>query len=141
MNLPEKKDPIFHPMYLSFATPYLCRRLYEMGIVYDTMFKWKVVGDQSFLYTNYFDEEKIYAQALANEMFINSGIVLLPAYQIGELENFIPTSFMIEKIKDLYMVSIDKSFSIEPQYATRLPDAMAMMAIQYLNRKYAKNVS
>lgn len=122
-----------NPIFENFVSPILCNDLLNLGLTPHTVYKWKTYGDLSLLFTNYWDFDNYYSDALKLQDEANPPLEVLPAYSIKDVEKGLP-DYLLRKDGDEYEVALEKIYQSGFHKAKRLPDALALMLKEVISK-------
>lgn len=122
-------DAILH----GFVNPTLCKKLMQAGITCSTIYKWKITNDKGFLYTYAFDMDGYYEEGDKNIESINPPDVIIPAYQLKDIEKTIPIPYLLTRSANgEYELMCDAIYQMRSIKAFRMPDVFALMLLDAL---------
>ena len=123
-----------HHLLRDFVSPVYSVYLVEQGMNIDTPYYWRIINGQASLITHVYDIDESHKQALANQDYINPLLHKLPAFSTADMQLIIPDYFLSRHYGS-FTLSCDKMWALDDITAARMPDAMAMMALQCFRKK------
>lgn len=120
----------------NFVAPVYCKQLVDLGLSPRVLYYWKVFGDHAELITHSFDLDKYYIDGMRAQDFVTPPDLILPAYSIKDVEKLLPKDYlMMFTAACEYIVAPGNIYEVEGCTADRMPDAFAMMLIQYIKKR------
>lgn len=119
----------------NFVCPNLCEALVVAGLTEKVLYQWRVKMDYIELCTKEFDPDNYYADSAPLLNIVTPPLRRLPAYSIKDVEKVLPADYCIEFRNGEYQASLGKIFETEHAHADRLPDAIAKLLLNALQKR------
>lgn len=120
----------------NFVSPLLCQHLHNAGITKKVPFCWRQYENTTVLDTDFFDPDKYYKNALPYLHLFNAPMLVIPAYNIKEIEKILPCGYLLQLNENCqYELMLGNQYGIEPVTGTRMPDTYAAMALAIIKKR------